>query len=194
MASELQVTTLRGVPTGANANQILVPSGQTLYAPGHVINTYQATKTDVQAVNNFAMVDVTGLSITLTPKSASSKFLIHFRVPTSGNYFKTFINLLRDTTVLGANADGAGDGRLRITSAMVTDQTPTNSHGIMHIHTHALLDSPATTNSITYKIQHSSRGSGNSHTNYINRSVPDRALGEYDDRTISTMVIQEIAQ
>ena len=37
MASELQVTTIRGVPTGANANQIVVPAGQTLHAPGHVI-------------------------------------------------------------------------------------------------------------------------------------------------------------
>ena len=194
MASGLQVTTIRGVPSGANANQINIPSGQTLYAPGHVINTYQATKTDVQAVNNFAMVDVTGLSITLTPKSASSKFLIHYRVPCSGNYFTTYLNLLRDTTILGANADGAGDNRLRVTSVQVSDQTISNSHGIMHVHTHAFLDSPATTNQITYKIQHCSRGSGNSHTNYINRSVPDRAQGEYDARTISTMVIQEIAQ
>tara|TARA_B100000683_G_scaffold87112_1_gene85969 strand:+ start:8485 stop:9069 length:585 start_codon:yes stop_codon:yes gene_type:complete len=194
MASILSVEQLQGLAAGSTPNTITIPSGQTLYAPGHVINTYQATKTDVQAVNNFAMVDVTGLSITLTPKSASSKFLIHYRVPCSGNYFTTYLNLLRDTTILGANADGAGDNRLRVTSCHVSDQTISNSHGIMHVHTHAFLDSPATTNQITYKIQTCSRGSGNSHVNYINRSVPDRAQGEYDARTISTMVIQEIAQ
>lgn len=181
------------ISTVSGSGNITVASGTTLYAPGHVINTYQATKTDVQSLSNYGFVDVTGLSITLTPTSASSKFLINYRVPCSGNYFKTYINLLRDTTVLGVNADGAGDNRVRVTSAMVSDMTPSNSHGIMHIHTHALLDSPATTSQITYKIQTSSRGSGGSHTNHINRSVPDRAQGEYDDRTISTMIIQEIA-
>ena len=45
MASELQVTTIRGVPTGANANQINIPAGQTLHAPGHVLQVVQATKT-----------------------------------------------------------------------------------------------------------------------------------------------------
>ena len=37
MASELEVTTIRGLSSGADANKIIVPSGQTLSAPGHVI-------------------------------------------------------------------------------------------------------------------------------------------------------------
>ena len=45
MASELQVTTIRGVPTGANANEIVIPTGQkiiatdagSIVAPGSVI-------------------------------------------------------------------------------------------------------------------------------------------------------------
>ena len=41
MASELQVTTLKGNPTGANANQILVPANQTLHAPGHIIQVQE---------------------------------------------------------------------------------------------------------------------------------------------------------
>ena len=47
MASELQVTTIRGVPTGSNANEIVIGSGQTLDvsgatlapSPGQVIQT-----------------------------------------------------------------------------------------------------------------------------------------------------------
>ena len=44
MASELQVTTIRGVPTGANANEIVIPTGQQIvgvgdgsfYTPGEI--------------------------------------------------------------------------------------------------------------------------------------------------------------
>ena len=49
MASELQVTTIRGVPTGANANKVIIPSGvklvatdaQSIAAPGMLINQQQ---------------------------------------------------------------------------------------------------------------------------------------------------------
>ena len=42
MASELYVETLKGLTSGANANKVIVPAGQTLYAPGHVIQVVGA--------------------------------------------------------------------------------------------------------------------------------------------------------
>lgn len=185
--STLAVNTI----TTQTGSDIVIGAGKNLLAHGNTINIYEATKTDVQSMTGFTFVDVSGLSITLTPVSASSRFLIHFHVVASSDYYKTYINLLRNSTVLGANADGAGDSRFRGTSTMVTDQTQSNSHGIVHHHTVTILDTPATTNAITYKVQGAGRGS--TYIQYINRSVPDRALTEYDDRSISRMIIQEIA-
>ena len=186
--STLAVNTL----TAQTGTDIVLASGKNLLAHGNTINTYEVTKTDTQTISGFTFVDISGLSITLTPVTASSRFLIYFHVSASSDYYKTYINLLRNSTLLGANADGAGDSRYRGTSTHVTDQAQSNSHGIMHNHTMLFLDSPATTNSITYKIQGAGRTS--TYLQYINRSVPDRTQGEYDDRTISRMLIQEIAQ
>ena len=84
MASELQVTTLRGVPTGANANQILVPSGQTLHAPGLSIQTQHATMSSQVIVSSVAAyTDI--LSCSITTKFANSKILIQAAVPNYSN-------------------------------------------------------------------------------------------------------------
>ena len=48
MASELTVQTLRGPTSGTNANKVLIPSGQTLHAPGHVIQVVSTTINDQQ--------------------------------------------------------------------------------------------------------------------------------------------------
>ena len=185
--STLAVNTI----TTQTGSDIVIGAGKNLLAHGNTINIYEATKTDVQSMTGFTFVDISGLSITLTPVSASSRFLIHFHVVASSNYWKTFINLLRDSTVLGANADGAGDSRYRGTSTHVTESTDSNTHGIMHHHSIHFLDSPATTSSITYKLQ--SAGRTTTQIAHINRSVPDRTSTEFDDRTISRMIIQEIA-
>ena len=71
MASELQVTTLKGNPTGANSNQILVGSGQTLHAPGHSIQTVSGEYSIVGSTTSTTAVQAwTGLSI--TPKFSTS--------------------------------------------------------------------------------------------------------------------------
>ena len=119
-----------------------------------------------------------------------SKFFINFLVRGSSDYFTSYVRLLRNSTELGANADGSGDSRIRIASAKVSDQTPSNSHGIMHDHNFQLVDEPNTTAALTYKLQMSGRRT----TDYmhVNRSVPDRQQTEYDTRTISMLQVFEI--
>lgn len=77
MASELQVTTIRGVPTGANANQINIPSGQTLHAPGHVIQVVNQVWTSENAANVAADYPIaSGVKLSITPTFATSKILV----------------------------------------------------------------------------------------------------------------------
>jgi len=181
----------------AYVNQILPKDGSQVSIPnfapiaGSVIQVWSVEKTDVWSKAGFGFSDITGLSITLTPASASSKFLITFNVRSSANYYKSYVNLLRNGTVLFANADGAGDSRFRGTSTMALDATDMNTHGLLLVHQVTFLDSPATTSSITYKLQGSGRGSTD--VMYVNRTVPDRTVTEYDDRMVSNMIIQEIA-
>ena len=78
MASELQVTTLRGVPTGANANQILVGSGQTLAAPGHIIQIIEDNNSTAYVTVSTTSTWTQVMSTSITPKFATSKIFIGF--------------------------------------------------------------------------------------------------------------------
>ena len=47
--------------------------------PGHVIRIEQAVKTDTQtSQTSFTFLDISGLTLTLTPTAATSKFFISF--------------------------------------------------------------------------------------------------------------------
>ena len=181
MASELQVTTLRGVPTGANANQIVVPSGQTLAAPGHVIqmkNVVMNTNTVITSTSSFS--DITGASITITPKYANSKILIQVvnhvyttEFATVHNWRGSLMRLLRDTTEVYGDPGGSyGEGQL---------YSSTSERWMTYRHDQ-YVDSPQTTNAITYKMQAISKAGNNM---YCNR--PDYGAG-------GSMVVMEIAQ
>ena len=86
MASELQVTTIRGVPTGSNANQIVIPTGQVLTAPGHIVQVVHRQSSDVysgnvsgsniQASSNSWVSGGTESELTITPKFANSYILL----------------------------------------------------------------------------------------------------------------------
>ena len=78
MASELQVTTIRGVPTGANANKIVVPSGQTLTAPGHVLQRVitKGTATSHESTTSSTLVTSNFLRGVITAKESNSIFCI----------------------------------------------------------------------------------------------------------------------
>jgi len=77
MAGTLTVQNLQGPSSGANANKVLIPSGQTLYAPGHVIQ-YKSTLTNTTTTLSPPSGQVTILSLTFTPHSADSIIRIHW--------------------------------------------------------------------------------------------------------------------
>ena len=82
MASELYVETLKGLTSGANANKVIIPAGQTLdiagdWTPpaGTVLQVVSETYTTRFYTNSTSYVD-TGFSVDITPTSSSSKILI----------------------------------------------------------------------------------------------------------------------
>lgn len=181
--SELSVGQLRGLT--ANSNVVTVPSGHTLYAPGHVLQVVSATKTDTFTTTNTTFTDIPGLSILITPKSTSSKILITGLLSVNGLAANNAAlpRLLRDSTQI-AIPDAAGS-RERALSMMEGINSTTTFTPINY------LDSPNTLSEVSYKLQVRTNVSGQ--TAYINRTTADVDAISWS-RAISTLTVMEIAQ
>lgn len=192
--SELSVGSLSGL--AANSYVIDVASGSTLdlsagavFPAGSIIQVVSTTLTSAVSVSvptAGSFVDVSGLSATITPSSASSKIMVITMVShsarTSGTQV-TSTRLVRDSTAI-AIGDAAGN-RQRVSS-----YTFLNDDGAVHNPSVQILDSPATTSAVTYKFQVSSNAS--SQTIYINRSQTDTDTVGYP-RSASTITLMEVA-
>ena len=73
--STIKVENLTGITSGANANKVIVPSGQTLIAPGHVIQVAQYTSATNVANNTTSVVQAMETG-TFTLKNSSNKVLV----------------------------------------------------------------------------------------------------------------------
>lgn len=159
-------------------------SGNGIEIPGHVLQVKSIHKSDTFSTSSLSFVDVTGLSVSITPKSTSSKILVISDIAVGINVsIFSYYRLLRDSTAI--NIGDASSGRVSITG-MAYDA---DNAGIMDRQSSQFIDSPATTSSVTYKIQVRSASSG---TSYINRSSRDSASTNYDTRLASSLILMEI--
>jgi hypothetical protein len=166
-------------PGGANAQWIGAVSRS-----GGILQVVSTTKTDTFSMASATFADVTGLSVSITPQSTSSKILVSYDVQTGGPGYSTgqsMLRLLRDSTPI-AIGDSAGS-RILATTGATNGQDGSNDTNSAHY-----LDSPATVSTLTYKIQiRQSVGTG-----YVNRSSLD-SDNIYYGRTVSTITVMEIA-
>ena len=172
--STLHVENLKGPTSGANANKIIVPTGQTLAAPGHVIQTVHGHYATTVSTSAGGAVE-TGLAVSITPKFSSSKILVTVsqNIQTSGSSYCQ-IALRRGT--IGSNT---------LLSVMVDPEGYNNSSDeeINQI-PFSWLDSPSTTSATRYFVS-MARLSG---------SYNIYAQTASSAQSVSTMVLQEIAQ
>jgi len=149
---------------------------------GSVIQVKQAHKSDALQTTSTSFADLSGLSVSITPTSASSKFLVMVRV--SGQLWShghTYFRLMRGSTVIG-DGDAAGSRTTCFSSTESNVDWATSDHSIQY------LDSPNTTSQITYKVQ----GRAEYNTLNINRSNrDDNSIA--DQRTSSQITVMEIA-
>ena len=134
----------------SSSNTITVAAGHTLSAPGHVIQVVQSTLTSTPTSTSTSFAD-TGLSVTITPKSASSKILVKADYGTGSGTSSggMIIQLLRGSTVL-----------------FYRGASYSSSAGTYGADAFSHLDSPATTSSITYKVQYKTQAAAS--TVYFN--------------------------
>jgi hypothetical protein len=133
---------------------------------GSVLQVVQTVKTDTySAAPGNSWVDITGLSVSITPSSASNKVMIFLSVHGStGNL--SYIRLLRDSTAVGVGETSGS--RVSCTVGNFSHAGDTNRCYEWGTN---FLDSPATTSAITYKLQVFCE---TSNTFFLNRSTGDQ--------------------
>ena len=199
MSSEIKVnkiTTSSGstLEFGGAGDTVSVGSGATVtgFGGGKVLQVVQTEKTDTFTTTSGTLVDVTGLSVAITPSSTSSKILVFVNVWASANYYVGHIGLFRDSSEIGL-ADAASNRPISLMDFAATSASMATHGQIMCLSGH-YLDSPSSTSALTYKIKAARRyDNSSSPVTCINRSVPDRDTNTYDHRKISVITAMEIA-
>ena len=172
MASELRVDKIiptTGVPTGGG---------------GGIVQIKYAIKNGTQSISSVGYSDtppdVSGLSVSITPKFSTSKILVQVNIGchgTTGNAANTFRIYRGSTniTVTSTNVDNRHGATVFYNSNNTAMGTPASF---------SVLDSPATTSATTYKVT----GFTNGGTLYINRLPGDNSWN-----TVSTITVMEVS-
>ena len=201
MASIITATTTSGLTQSADnsgvlqlasgtGNLVTVPSVTgtmlTNKSAGSVLQVVSTVKSDTFTTTSGSYVDVTGLSVSITPTSATSKILVLIQINGSQEVGagRASLKLLRGSTVIDAG-DVAGSRTPALGGFSSSDSSipsaPVSGN---------FLDSPVTTSSTTYKIQIAmTAGSGSA---YINRTAQDSDNAN-QIRMASTITVMEIA-
>jgi hypothetical protein len=160
-----------------------------LSGTGKVLQVVSTNKTDTFASSSIAntFVDVTGLSVSITPSSASNKILILATINHGTDGVRaTALKLLRDSTAI--NIGTALGNRTAASTVAIGENYDTNRGEVSSIN---FLDSPSTTSSTTYKIQIGIlEATGN--VARVNTSGADGDF-TYIARSASTITVMEIA-
>jgi hypothetical protein len=152
---------------------------------GKILQVVSTTKTDTFTTSSTSFVDVTGLSVTITPTSATSKIWVVGTVSGAGDsgVANSAFRLVRDSTdiLLGDAASNRTRASGLLTTQVAGDQVTNESFNFV--------DSPATTSAITYKITMRTLQAGNG---YVNRTKNDTDSVN-SGRLASTITVMEVA-
>jgi hypothetical protein len=119
---------------------------------GAVVQVVSTNKTDTFTTTSSTYTDATGLSVSITPSSSSNKILVSYSIQFSGitdSYGGAVI--LRNGTIITQGTGGTGS-QTNITTALAIGSSGNWDYKLQTAQ-FEILDSPATTSAITYKLQ-----------------------------------------
>ena len=155
---------------------------------GGIIQVKSTTKTDAFSDSSTNFVDVTGLSVSITPTRSDSKILVLCSVNLNSNKENfAYLKLVRDSTDIFVG-DAAGT-RVRV-SGMYYVGTSSGNEGICETVSITHMDAPSTTSATTYKIQVQAYSGG---AVYVNRTHRDTNGDGYDGRFASSITVMEVS-
>lgn len=159
---------------------IFIPDDRT----PRILQLLSTAKTDTFSSTSIPYVDITGLSVSITPSSTTSKIfvmaVVEMGVTTGG--VDPFLRLVR-----GSTAIDVGDAAGSRTQASAGGR----SSGVADVQSNVMmfLDSPATTSATTYKVQ---LASNTGVVVYVNRSSDDGNIAERG-RYASSITVMEVS-
>ena len=169
-------------------NRIVPRDGLPSGSSGGIIQVKQTVLDTVFSSNNTNYVDVTGMSVNITPQRSDSKILVMVNLRCSMNQsdrWSAYI-LLRDNQIL---FDGTADGSRTQSSLWHINFEGTGNGNSLGDKNITFLDSPASTSALTYKLQVKVQSGA---TAYVNRTGND-ANADYATRTSSSITVMEVS-
>jgi hypothetical protein len=168
-------TDLTAYSTTAQMNAAIV-------APGKVLQVKSVLMTASFSTSSTSLVDITGLTVSITPTSATSKVLVFWSASGSSSDISNSggngVQLVRNSTNIAISTAGSGSQLTGVLTQRLTPSAEDNKNVAG-----SFLDSPATTSATTYKMQGIAIGG----TLYINRSTGGST------GTVSTLTVMEIS-
>ena len=157
-------------------NTFAAPSG------GKLLQVVQTAKTDTFSSASASWVDITGLSLSITPSATSSKVFITANFVTSHSAANSLgVRLMRDSTSIFAGDDTA------IRKGATSWQYVGSNNQNVGSNSFQYVDSPSTTSATTYKLQIWSTGG----TAYVGQMQVDSNNTTYG-RSASSIIAMEI--
>jgi hypothetical protein len=199
--NKITAATGTAITLGDSGDTFTVPSGATLTVAsggtltnsgtasgfGKVLQVVTAEKTDTFSHNSATWVDVTDLSVTLTPASTSSKILLLSSISFGTNGTSGYVYFrFHSSAASGAVFIGDTDGSRARVSWGGAENTGAAIMGNAHL---SYVDSPSTASAVTYKLQTYDQGGGT--IVYVNRPYSDVNNASYT-RGASSITALEI--
>lgn len=170
--------------TAYNSSTVI---GYSQLPTGSVLQVVSAIKTDTASFTSSTFSDVTGLSVSITPKFSTSKILVIANVNCSWRTTNAKIGgrLMRNSTPIAVG--DAASSRTQVTGVAYWNIDADTTVPLSMTY----LDSPSTTSATTYKWQANNMDNSGLAV-YINRSTTDTDAF-YFGRTPSSITVMEIA-
>ena len=206
MPSEMKVNKISpasgtAITLGDSGDTFTVPSGATITNSGtatgfgvgkvlQIVDNY-ITDTALQTVTaNAVRLDISGMTVTITPTSSSSKILVEVRWHgEAGSHNEDMVfGLKRGSTQIGDAPQVGSNRTIGIAKGMTgyVDEHGSTPEGAFY----SFIDSPATTSATTYQATYRNRHSSNT-TLSTNRTVTDTDNSGHE-RMTSTMRCWEL--
>ena len=191
--------TVTGISAGGLPDGIIQSADLASGVGGKIIQVKQAIKTDVfsTTASSGSPFDITGLSVTITPTSSSSKILIFADVGghvhnSQGGAFLIHRSISGGSSgeLTTGRADGDGSRRTSHFTGTLYTGDGGGSNAITLTANCKILDSPATTSAVTYKVQMQKNPSSDLYC--INRTESDNNSSD-EARTVSQIMVMEVA-
>ena len=177
------------ITIGASGDTVAIPSGATITGSGlgKVLQVVSVAKTDTFSTTSNSFVDVTGLTLNITPSATSSKILVLCDVKLGVDAGVSSVKSRIEQTISGSDTYPY-IGNAENSNTRSSFGTYVNEASFIAQDASTVLLSPSTTSQITYTYQMIEQAGG---TVYVNRPETTET-GAAAPRTASSLTVMEI--